>query len=103
MKELNLIIDELRETLNSKKIEVTGNCLFENAVKIYISNEINKNKKYGIYNDKSKQLNNEMKTEEQRITERQKFKLKKLKYNGTLDISKLEASKLIDSLLGTRK
>jgi hypothetical protein len=87
MKELDSIIKKLIIVLNENKIEVTGNCLFENAVKIFISDNINNSiKNKGLKNESPNGL-----TDGQIYF----FKKRKIDYSK---LTKLEASKMIDEI-----
>jgi len=48
--ELQIIIKDLKEICKKENLDVDSNCLFENAIKIMISNNINKSKKENIAN-----------------------------------------------------
>lgn len=98
MEKLDLIINDLKESLKINKIEVTGNCLFENAVKIYISDKIENKKTFSPFNNKFKntELDNE-KAPSKSITESQKKYLdsKKIDTDG---MTKQEAYIMIKEL-----
>ena len=95
MEKLDLIINDLKESLKINKIEVTGNCLFENAVKIYISDKISEQKKPFISNP-AKELDNE-KAPSNKITEGQKKYLESKKIDTT-GMTKKDAYMMIKEL-----
>jgi hypothetical protein len=101
MIKLKEIINELKEIRTETKTKVSDELIFENAVKIYISNSINESKKQKNFEVMTKEnIANENKI--QLATDSQKWKLKKLGYKGDLNkLNKLEAMKLISSIQGS--
>ena len=94
MIKLKELIEQLKIIRTETKTKVSDEVLFDNAIKIYISNRINESK--SISNE-NKSIPNENKI--QPITDSQKWKLKKLGYKGDLKLTKLEAMKLISENL----
>lgn len=88
MKELKEIITALKQTRTDTQTKVSDEIIFENAVKIFISDRINK--KF------EPKLDNELPPSEQAPTKKQIFFLKNNKLN--IPKTKWEASKLIDKV-----
>jgi hypothetical protein len=100
--ELNEIIKYLKE--QSKELKISDECIFENAVKIYISYKISEQKsfdKFPKYDSKDKQLDNEKKPEEQ-ATKKQLDTLNKYKIVYDKNITKKKASDLINKSMGKK-
>jgi hypothetical protein len=88
MNELKTIIKNLKEAVKENNVEITGNCLFENAVKIYISDRINNKIESKLKNEEAP--NN-------LLTDSQKYFLNKRKID-TNNLTKLEAGKIISEI-----
>lgn len=89
MKKLKEIIEELKEIRTETKTKVSDEILFENAVKLFISKKISEDRK-------ESKLDNELPNSKQPATKKQLWRLKQLKIEIPKDITKFEASKLID-------
>lgn len=87
MKEkLMSIVKELKEVARTELDNLSDDCLFENAVKLYISNNIQEDKK-----------ENNM----EKATVKQRYLLSKMGYTQDLDkLSKQEAYQIIKKLKG---
>ena len=92
MEELNNILKGLQEiTSENALVNLTDDCLFEQSVKIYLSEKIQESKKQNI---------KEMKKPAEAIaTDKQLYVLKKLQVPFPEGLSKLEASKIINENL----
>lgn len=95
MEKLTNIINELKEILKDTDLtEVTQNVFLEQAIKIYLSDKIQENKKENIKEIK--------KQSEELATEKQVYTLKKLRIDVPKDLTKKEASEIIDRKLNKK-
>lgn len=102
MDKLDNIIDIFKELRNSKKlINLTDNCIFEQAIKLYISNNINESKDKRVETMSAQKQETEKK--DNKITEKQISFLKKNHYTGNLNITKKEAHDIIQDYLNSLK
>ena len=94
------IIKELQDVCRNSKLEDVEDCqLLEQAVKIYLSEEINKSKKENIAEMKKTNLKSTANPQE-KATEKQLAYLERLGYEGKIDkLSKEEAKILIKERL----
>ena len=93
--ELKQIIQELKEVIKDENLNIMDKDLLEFSIRLFNTNQINDSKKpfpKKDFND----LNNEKPIENQLATDKQLYALKKLKVSFPNNISKLEASKLIN-------
>jgi len=99
MTELSTIIKQLKEAAKENNVEITGNCLFENAVKIYISDRINESK-----NKEPREipLENEKETDPNAPTDKQIRFLKRNKIS-TEGKTKIECTKIIKEIIEKSK
>lgn len=103
---LSKILKQLIKTCNEIDISPDDNCLFENATKIYLSDKIQGFKESNMKTiSASKEILNPIVNKQEfkdqyKATEKQIELLKKLKYSGTKELSKIEATNLIKELLG---
>ena len=88
-KKIDNIIDSLRELVDAKDMEVSDEVILDQAIRIYLSNKISKEKKSG---------------DDEKASEKQINLLYKLNadFNKEL-ITKKEAKKLIEQLLKEKK
>lgn len=93
---LDKIINNLKQVIEITGIEVNENVLFEQSVKMYLSNQIQSSKEKNIATMKSNSPKEEMPTEKQIAF------LKKNKYKGELPKTKEEAKKIISDYLERR-
>jgi len=94
---LSNIINHFKKVCEETGIRPTENCLFENAIKIYISDQINQNKKDNIKSiNQSKSLTRDTPKREL-ATEKQVLALIKMGFKGEIDkVTKEEAWKIIN-------
>jgi hypothetical protein len=106
--EIKDILEQLLNLRNYMELEISDNCLFENAIKLHISQNINESKKENIRDMKEnrnilnpvhKVVQNGLKHEFNPITSKQLSFLKKAGYNGNLNINTKQASLLIKSYI----
>jgi len=90
MDELKNIIKELKEIIKNENLEVSGECIFENACDIFISDRINK---YNNWKDKIKE--NKQFKEKEPITKNQLNYLKSQNYRNPEKLTKEEAKNII--------
>jgi hypothetical protein len=104
-------IKHLKEICRKEDLNISPECLFENAVKIVISNNINKSKKENIQNYQNTKIINpepvmkgfDKKFKADKIplcTDKQKNLMNKLKIPYTENTTISQAKKLIESKLG---
>lgn len=93
--ELIQIIDELSEVIREKGLQIFDKDLLDSALRIYLTNSINQQKKSYSKPFVKNALENEKPANEQLATDKQKFALKKLKVNFPDNLTKKEASVLI--------
>ena len=92
MEELNNILKSLQEiTSENGLVNLTDDCLFEQTIKIYLSEKIQESKKENIKEMK--------KPKEPSATDKQLYVLRKLKIDIPESLTKLEASKIINENL----
>ena len=102
MEELKLIIQDLKKIIQEEHLDISSNTIFENAVKIFISDRINKSIKktneqpyIHNYNEEKK----EYKTPTEKITDKQLNYLKKQGYKNPERLTKIEAKEIIGNYL----
>lgn len=92
---LKEIINYLQETISITALKVSDESIFEQAVKIYISNKIGEQKKENIKQIKEKP--------KEPASKKQLYLLNKLGYQGKTDLTKQEAYILIKEIKGGKK
>lgn len=102
MNNLDNIIDTLKELRQSKQLKnLDDNTLFENAVKLFISANINDSKDKRVETMSAQKLPQKQYSKEEPITLKQLNFLKKNKYTGNLNITKKEAKEIISDFLNS--
>ena len=95
MDKLTLILKELKADLDKLGMtEISQECFLEQAIKIYLSDKIQESKKENIKEFK--------KSSEDLATEKQIFTLKRLRIDVPKDLTKKEASAIIDRKLNKK-
>lgn len=99
MKELDLIIDELKNTRKIKEIKISDEIIFDNAVKIFISDRIN-NSKFPMQVYKKNIEENKLKNEQEPNSKPSEKQIKLLnKFKISIPNTRKEASKLINKYI----
>lgn len=97
--ELIQIIDELNEVIKEKNLNITHSELLDSALRIYLTNSINKQKQFSkpTYSKPfvKNALENEKPRDEQLATKNQLWRLKKENIPIPLGLTKQKASELI--------
>jgi hypothetical protein len=97
--ELIQIIDELNEVIKEKNLNITHSELLDSALRIYLTNSINKQKQFSkpTYSKPfvKNALENEKPRNEQLATKNQLWRLKKENIPIPLGLTKQKASELI--------
>ena len=94
------ILEEFKRICDLTGIHPSEDCLFENAIKIYISNKIGENKRENI--ESMKDIRNTIKpsvmsSNEEKATEKQVLALIKMGFKGDIEkVTKKEAWKIIN-------
>lgn len=91
MEEFSDILRQLKEFRNKEKLNTDDNVLFDGAVRIYNSHFINR------------QLVKQKKITDTLMTAKQQQLLKNLGYTGSTNLTKKQATDLIDQYLTQRK
>jgi hypothetical protein len=102
MKELKKIIQELKEIRKSEDLQINDRLIFENAVKISLSREIQQYKEKNIQRVKDDRKTHQNKPEDEfePLTIKQKGFLEKNDYRGDIEsLSKKEASNIIKGFI----
>lgn len=99
MKELDTILKDLKNIISLSNLTVDDNIIFEQGIKIYLSNLIQNSKEKNIQSMKNKDNNFDRIME--KPTEKQINFLKKNGYQGIIPNTKNETRKLISKLMET--
>jgi hypothetical protein len=96
--ELIQIIKELKEVINDEKLQILDKDILDSALRIFLTNSINKQKQYSKSYSKpfiKNALENEKPRDEQLATKNQLWRLKKENIPIPLGLTKRKASELI--------
>jgi len=96
------ILNKLIEIRRNSELDISDNCLFENAVKIYLSNKIQGFKEKNISNYKSAIVDTQKpETKHIMATDKQVNYLIRLGFSGNIDsLTKEEARVIISEMKG---